>query len=184
LDELTFVLEDASGNPPENVLALLGYDVGNVGGKAQQVVASSIVRAVGRQWLDPIERRIERWTPLDEFTISPAGGRSTSLARLQRQHVAKDTLQSSSVVRFFTGSQLTVGKYLSSDMFVTYTGELAESETAPESGRLSLVHLWNLEYRIKPLSPDLVVDFAVEYDEFERKRDESVSLKYSFPLEP
>ena len=184
LDDLTFVLEDGSGRPPEEVLALLGYDFADVGGKAQQLVATSVVRAIGRQWLDPIERRIERWTPLDEFTITPAGGRSSSLARQQRERAASDTLQSSSVVRFFTGSQLTVGKYLTSDMFVTYTGELSESETAPESGRLSLVHLWNLEYRIKPLSPDLVLDFAVEYDEFERKRDESVSLKYSFALEP
>ena len=88
------------------------------------------------------------------------------------------------MVRFFTGSQLTVGKYLTNDVFLAYTGELSESESAPETGRLSLVHLWNLEYRIKPVSPDLVLDFAVEYDEFERRRDESVSLKYSFALEP
>ena len=194
LDDLTFVLEDDAGNPPENVLALLGYDVGTVGGKAQDVVTTSVVRAIGRQWIQPIERRLEKWTMLDEVTLNPAGGRSASLAREQRRNSATEeslqnnrndqTLQSSGMVRFFTGSQLTVGKYLTNDVFLAYTGELSESESAPETGRLSLVHLWNLEYRIKPVSPDLVLDFAVEYDEFERRRDESVSLKYSFALEP
>jgi hypothetical protein len=184
LDDLTFVLEDDAGDAPEDVLALLGYDVGSVSGKAQELVATSVVRAIGRQWLDPIERRLEKWTPLDEVTLNPVGGRSRNLARQQHQQVARDTLQSPSVVRFFTGSQLTVGKYLTNDVFLTYTGELAESQRTRETGRLSLVHLWNVEYRIKPLSPDLVLDFAVEYDEFERRRDESVSLKYSFALEP
>ncbi len=184
LDDLTFVLEDDAGDPPEDVIALLGYDVGSVSGKAQELVTSSVVRAIGRQWIDPIERRIEKWTPLDEVTLNPAGGRST-LARQQKQHAAQnEQLQSPSAVRFFTGSQLTVGKYITNDIFVTYTGELAESQSAPETGRLSLVHLWNLEYRIKPVSPDLLLDFAVEYDEFERRRDESISLKYSFALEP
>ncbi len=184
LDDITYVLENDAGDPPEIVLAQLGYDVGTVGGKAQELVATSVVRAIGRQWLDPIERRLERWTLLDEVTLTPAGGRSASLTRQQHQLAAHDSIQSNGTVRFFTGSQLTVGKYLTNDVFLTYTGELSESENAPESGRLSLVHFWNLEYRIKPVSPDLVLDFAVEYDEFERRRDESVSLKYSFALEP
>lgn len=185
LDDLTFVLEDDAGDPPETVIALLGYDVGSVSGKAQELVTSSVVRAIGRQWIDPIERRIEKWTPLDEVTLNPIGGKST-LARQQKQNASQteQQLQSPRAVRFFTGSQLTVGKYITNDVFLTYTGELAESRSAPETGRLSLVHLWNLEYRIKPISPDLLLDFAVEYDEFERRRDESVSLKYSFALEP
>jgi hypothetical protein len=37
---------------------------------------------------------------------------------------------------------------------------------------------------MKPLSRDLVLDFAVEYDAVERRRDETVAVKYSFPLEP
>jgi hypothetical protein len=71
------------------------------------------------------------------------------------------------------------------DLFFSYTGELAEGEQMGLEGkRLGLVHLWTIEYRMRPLSPDLVVDFSVEYDNLERKRDESVGLKYTFALEP
>jgi hypothetical protein len=41
-----------------------------------------------------------------------------------------------------------------------------------------------MEYRMRPISPDLVVDISVEYDNLERRKDESVSLRYSFAVEP
>jgi hypothetical protein len=157
--------------------------LGDVRSKASELVASTVVRTIGRQWLDPLERRLERWTWLDEITLSPGKARWSSLGRQQREHAQTDTLQQNSAVRFFSGSQVTVGKYLTRDVFLTYTGELAEGGI-DLGNRLGFVHLWNLEYRIYPLSRDLVLDLAVEYDEVERKRDESVSLKYSFALEP
>jgi hypothetical protein len=183
LNNITFVLEDDAGDPPEQVLALLGYDWGELKGKAGELVATTVVRTIGRQWLNPLERRLERWTLLDEITFTPGKGTWSSLSRQQRERAQTDTVQQSSAVRFFSGSQVTVGKYLTRDIFLTYTGELAEGGIDLPN-RMGLVHLWNLEYRIHPLSRDLVLDLAVEYDEVVRKRDESVSLKYSFPLEP
>ena len=50
--------------------------------------------------------------------------------------------------------------------------------------RLGLIHSWNLQYRIQPLSRDLVLDLGVELDEIVHRQDESISLKYSFALEP
>ncbi|MBU1982873.1 translocation/assembly module TamB domain-containing protein [bacterium] len=183
LDKVTFVLESDVTETPEQTLTLLGYSQTDMGGKAGQVVASTFTRVIGRRWLDPLERHLERWTIFDEVTLSPSGGRGAPLARQQRARAINDTLTSSPVVKFFTGSQVTVGKYLTPDLFVTYTGELAEGQI--EIGtRIGLIHFWNLEYRMNPLSRDLVLDFAVEYDEVERRRDESVSLKYSFALEP
>jgi hypothetical protein len=183
LSNITFVLEDDAADASEQVLKLLGYDLGDVKGKASELVASTVVRTIGRQWLDPLERRLERWTLLDEIAFTPGKGRWSSVSRQQRQHAQADTLQQNSAVRFFSGSQVTVGKYLTRDVFLTYTGELAEGGI-DLGNRLGFVHLWNLEYRILPLSRDLVLDLAVEYDEVERKRDESISLKYSFALEP
>jgi len=183
LDQVTFVLESEVTETPEQTLALLGYDQTDVGGKAEQVVSSAVARVLGRRWLDPLERRLERWTLFDEIALNPVGGRGTPLARQQREKALTDTLQQSSVVRFFSGSQVTVGKYVTPDLFLTYTGELAEGQVDVGT-RIGFVHLWNVEYRMNPLSRDLVLDFAVEYDEIERQRDESVSLKYSFALEP
>lgn len=180
-DQATFVLEGESGQTPEQVLAYLGYDAAAFTEKAQRVAAATVVRMLGRQWLDPLERRLERWTWLDEVALKPGGGRTGSLLR-QQDYAVRDTLLQTSTVRFLSGSHVTVGKYITRDLFVTYTGELAEGQF--ELGnRLGLVHLWNLEYRMQPLSPDLVLDFAVEYDEIQRRRDEAILLKYSFPLE-
>lgn len=184
-EDVTYVLE-ADGYPdPEAVLALLGYDVTNFSqGKAEQLLTRTAMTAAKRIWLDPIARRLERATFFDQISLAPGGGASASLFRAQRENVLTDTLRSEGFVRLLKGSHVTVGKYLSSDVFVTYTGELAEASGEVEGGRLGLIHFWNLQYRVVPLSRDFVLDFAVEYDEASRRRDESVALKYSFVLEP
>lgn len=184
LDELTFVLETDGDETPEEALQYLGYGLGTSSTPADQVMAKTFVRVLGHQWLDPLERKLERWTLLDEVGFYPGGSGLQPITRQQRVKVTEDTLRTWGVARYLTGSQLTVGKYLTDDIFLTYTGELIEGPSELEGSRLGLVHFWNLEYRMKPLSRDLVVDLAVEYDEVERKRDESVSLKYSFALEP
>ncbi len=184
-EDVTYVLE-ADGYPnPEQVLALLGYDFTNLPeGKAEQLLTRTALSAAKRVWLDPISRKLERATFFDEISLAPGGGASPSIFRQQRESILRDTLQTSGVVRFFTGSNVTVGKYISRDVFVTYTGELAEAAGEVKGGRLGLIHYWNLQYRVVPLSLDFVLDFAVEYDEASRRRDESVALKYSFVLEP
>ncbi|MBL0060264.1 MAG: translocation/assembly module TamB domain-containing protein [bacterium] len=184
-EDVTYVLE-ADGYPDqEQVLALLGYDLTNFSqGKAEQLLTRTAMTAAKRIWLDPISRRLERATFFDEISLAPGGGVSASIFRQQRESVLRDTLESSGVVKFLKGSNVTVGKYFTKDIFVTYTGELAEAAGEIEGGRLGLIHYWNLQYRVVPLSPDFVLDFAVEYDEASRRRDESVALKYSFVLEP
>jgi len=184
-EDVTYVLE-ADGYPDqEQVLALLGYDLTNFSqGKAEQLLTRTAMTAAKRIWLDPISRRLERATFFDEISLAPGGGASASIFRQQRESVLRDTLESSGVVKFLKGSNVTVGKYFTKDIFVTYTGELAEAAGEIEGGRLGLIHYWNLQYRVVPLSPDFVLDFAVEYDEASRRRDESVALKYSFVLEP
>ncbi|MCC6476007.1 hypothetical protein IT157_03045 [bacterium] len=184
-EDITYVLEADGYTNPEAVLALLGYDFTNLGeGKAEQVLARTAFSAAKRAWLDPISRTIEKSTFLDVFTLNPGGGVSPSLFRQQRENVLTDTLQSQGVIKLLKGSHVTVGKYLAPDLFVTYTGELSEAADRTEGDRLGLIHFWNLQYRVEPVSPDFLIDFAVEYDEANRRRDESISLKYSFTLEP
>jgi hypothetical protein len=184
LDELSVVLESDVSSAPEEIMALLGYSLNNVGDEALRMGGAIVERAFHSRLLRPVERRVERWTGLDMFSLEP-----TMQSRYTRKRTANgapaDTLTQSFGVRYFTGSQLTAGKYLMRDLFFSYTGELAEGEQMGLEGkRLGLVHLWTIEYRMRPLSPDLVVDFSVEYDNLERKRDESVGLKYTFALEP
>jgi hypothetical protein len=182
-DDVTYVLESDNADSPESVLQLLGYGSVNTTAKAEQVLAKTALSAAKRRWLDPIARQLEKSTIFDEIALAPGGGRS-GLFRQQREQALTDSTQSASVVRFFTGSHVTVGKYLTDDVFVSYTGELVEGPGDLEGSRLGLVHFWNLELRMDPLARDLVLDFAIEYDEIERRRDESVALKYSFTLEP
>lgn len=184
-EDVTYVLE-ADGYPAqEQVLGLLGYDVTEFSqGKAEQLLTRTAMTAAKRLWLDPISRKLERATFLDEISLAPGGGASASVFRQQRNEVLVDTLEATGVIRLLKGSNVTVGKYVTKDVFVTYTGELAEAAGEIEGGRLGLIHYWNLQYRVIPVSPDFVLDFAVEYDEASRQRDESVALKYSFVLEP
>lgn len=184
-EDVTYVLEADGYADPEQVLALLGYDLTNLSqGKATKLLTRTAMSAAKRIWLDPISRRLERATFLDQISLSPGGGPSASMFRAQRENVLTDTLESEGFVRLLRGSHVTVGKYLYNDVFVTYTGELSEASGEAEGGRLGLIHYWNLQYRVVPLSRDFVLDFAVEYDEASRRRDESVALKYSFTLEP
>ncbi|MCB9357113.1 MAG: hypothetical protein H6506_05040 [Calditrichaeota bacterium] len=184
-EDITYVLEADGYTDQEEVLALLGYDFTNLSqGKAEQLLTRTALSAAKRIWLDPISRRLERATFFDQVSLTPGGGPSASLFRAQRENVLTDTLESQGVVRLLKGSHVTVGKYLYSDVFVTYTGELSEASGESERGRLGLIHYWNLQYRVVPLSPDFVLDFAVEYDEASKRSDESVALKYSFTLEP
>jgi hypothetical protein len=184
LDELSVVLEGEVESSPEEVLALLGYSIDDVGNQAWRM-GQAIVERAFRSWLlRPVERRLGRWTGLDVLSVTPTL-RSRHASRRTGNGAANDTLAESSGARYFTGSQLTVGKFLTHDLFFSYTGELAEGEEVGLEGkRLGFVHLWTMEYRMRPISRDLVVDFSVEYDNLERRRDESVSLKYTFALQP
>ncbi|MBU1707710.1 translocation/assembly module TamB, partial [bacterium] len=183
LDELTVVLETDYESSPEQVLALLGYSVNDMSGQAWRVGGAIMERALRARVLRPFERRIERWTGLDVLSVAPT---LQSRYRSRRGSTTPaDTLEQSFGFRYFTGSQLTVGKYLTRDLFFSYTGELAEAEEVGLEGkRLGLVHFWTMEFRMRPISRDLVMDFSFEYDDLERKQDESVSLKYVFALEP
>ena len=186
-DKITYVLESDNADSPEAVLQLLGYGAANTSAtaKAEQVLTRTALSAAKRRWLDPLARQLEKTTIFDEIALTPGGGgRSERLFRQQREQVLSDTTESPGVVRLLTGSHVTVGKYFSDDIFVSYTGELVEGPGDLEGSRLGLVHFWNLELRMDPVAKDLVLDFAVEYDEIERRRDESVALKYSFTLEP
>ncbi|MFH1011296.1 MAG: translocation/assembly module TamB domain-containing protein [bacterium] len=184
LDDLSVVLESETESTPEGILALLGYTFGDMEHEALRMGGAMVERAFHSKLLRPVERRLERWMGLDRVSLEPTM-QSRYAARRSGNGAPADTLARSFGMRYFTGSQLTAGKYLLRDLFFSYTGELVEGEEIGLEGkRLGLIHLWTIEYRIRPLSPDLVVDFSVEYDNLERKRDESVALKYSFVLEP
>jgi hypothetical protein len=184
LDELSVVLEADYETSPEQVLGLLGYSIDDMSGQALSVGGAIMERIFRDRLLRPVERRLERWTGLDVLSVEPTL-KSRYASRRGVRATTADTLEQSFGFRYFTGSQLTVGKYLTRDVFFSYTGELAEAEEVGLEGkRLGLVHFWTMEFRMRPISRDLVMDFSIEYDDLERKQDESVSLKYVFALDP
>ena len=75
-----------------------------------------------------------------------------------------------------------MGKYLTRDIYLGYTGELAEHIEGIAGGRLGLIHQWNVEYRMKPISPYLILDLTYEYDNLDRRADQGILLRYSFRL--
>jgi hypothetical protein len=50
---------------------------------------------------------------------------------------------------------------------------------AQNERRFGFLHNWSIEYRLRPISPNLVLDFSYEYDSLEKLRDRAVKLRYS-----
>jgi len=77
-------------------------------------------------------------------------------------------------------SQLTVGKYLSDDVFLSYTGLWKTGINAANERHFGFLHRWNIDYRIRPVSGNLILTFGYEYDSLERLKDRMVALRYTF----
>ena len=80
----------------------------------------------------------------------------------------------------FRQSQLTVGKYLTDDLFLSYTGLWKTGINAANERHFGFLHRWNFDYRIRPVSGNLVLTFGYEYDSLERLKDRMVALRYTF----
>ena len=179
--DFTLVLEDDQNHSQEQILGMLGYSINNITGKVSDLSGNVVGGYVDRLVFRPVEQALRKITGMD-FKINPQFVQNVLRSEVLRTRQT-DTLSVSFGVKYLTGSQISVGKFITRDLFIGYTGELAgQIEGISPGGRLGLIHLWNVEYRIKPLSPNLVLDLAYEYDDLDRRSDRSVQLRYSFGL--
>lgn len=185
--EFTLDLENERGDSQEQILASLGYgiedfqDKGRFREKFTSISGGVVSRAMTRRLLRPIERDVAQLLGLDLVRLNP-----TLAQNFLREQLLGDTSATANGESFYSkylqASTLTVGKYITKDLYLSYTGQLGREEiygTASVQRKLGFLQKWSVEYRVPAFSPYLVLDAEYEYDNLERKSNFAGKLKFS-----
>ncbi|MFH0881489.1 MAG: translocation/assembly module TamB domain-containing protein [bacterium] len=184
--DFTFVLEDQEGSSQEQVLNALGYQAGSLTKRATAIGAGGLERALIRRWLRPIERDIARVLGLDLVRFDP----SIASYLIRDNTIGLDSLGVGATSQI-KSSSVKVGKYLLPNLFLSYTGQLGSdpllryTTTGPTpTSRIAFLQSWDVEYRVRSISPNLVLQGGWEYDnlapnEAGKRNNRSIRLKYT-----
>ncbi|TFH02112.1 MAG: hypothetical protein E4H13_03025 [Calditrichales bacterium] len=179
------------GETQEQVLASLGYSVDNVEDKAKKVGGAVTDNYLIRPLLRPLERSLEKYLGIDFvrfnarvaenlFSVSSQKANSPSGIYNTYYYNSFDTY-----MYLIQSSEFTVGKYLTQDLYLTYTGQIVASAHEQES-TFNLNHSVGLEYRfLKNLLFEFEYDretlqFYNIYDNNSYQEDFRVRFRYSF----
>ena len=162
------------GTTEGQILSALGYSSRNLRQKAAEVVGISADNMLFRPLYRPVERSLAKVFGLDMVRFSSRFARNFIEWNLSNQPVSSWYLLRS--------TRWQVGKYLSNNLFLNYTGEV-EAALPYQYHRqgLGLRHTLGLEYRI---SPDLVLEMIYDYDSLllHQKSDRRILLRHYFPF--
>jgi len=177
--DFIFVLEDDQGSSQEQILAAMGYSPGTISQKVGSLGGTIVSGMVLRGFVRPIERRLEGILQMDIVRLQPTLAQNLFVSEVLGV-AAEPMSQIGWGAYMLRQSQLTVGKYLTDDVFLSYTGLWKTGINAANERHFGFLHRWNLDYRIRPVSGNLILTFGYEYDSLERLKDRSVALRYSF----
>lgn len=183
------------GETQEQVLAYLGYSFDNLQTKAGEVGLSMTENILIRPLFRPIERKLERKLNLDYVRLRSNFTSNLFLLSLQDRTdvfnrftflypTSNNNLDPALLL--LQSSEMTLGKYLVQDVYLSYTGQLV---SLFDEAKLGVNHTFGLEYR---LLYNLLLE--VEYyklqfnpfyaEEFTREtdytRDLRIRLRHSF----
>jgi hypothetical protein len=177
------------GESQEQVLAYLGYSVGNVEEKAKKVGGAVTDNYLIRPLLRPIERGIEKYLGIDFVRFNAkiaenlfsAGTQSSSQNNLYNQYYNTTNMPYAWLIQ---SSEFTVGKYLTQNLYLTYTGQIVALAHEQQS-EFSLNHSLGLEYRFLK---NLLFEFEYDremlqlYQMYDKsyQEDFKVRFRYSF----
>lgn len=137
------------GETQEQVLAYLGYSVENFKEKATNVGGALTEKYLIRPLLRPIERVLERSLGIDLIRFNSSIARNLFYSSVGRQlNNTNSSLQIGNLPYLYlmSSSEVTVGKYLNENLYLTYTGQLVSLYNNSESG-FDFNHSLGLEYR-------------------------------------
>lgn len=145
--------ESNVGETQEQVLGYLGYSVDNIKEKATSVGGAVTERFLIRPLLRPIERALERSLGMDLVRFNSSIARNLFYSSLGAQN---DLQNGSSYINPFStsapylflmqSSEVTVGKYLTQNLYLSYTGQLVSVYDQSETG-FDMNHSVGIEYR-------------------------------------
>jgi hypothetical protein len=178
------------GESQEQVLAYLGYSVGNVEEKAKKVGGAVTDNYLIRPLLRPIERGIEKYLGIDFVRFNAkiaenllsAGTQNGSANNLyNNQYYGTSSMPYAWLIQ---SSEFTVGKYLTQNLYLTYTGQIVALAHEQQS-EFSLNHSLGVEYRFLK---NLLFEFEYDremlqlYQMYDKsyQEDFKVRFRYSF----
>jgi len=176
--DFVLVLEDDAGSSQEQILSVLGYSPGSITNKVTSISGQIVSNAMLRRWIRPIERELESFLKLDLVSLQP----TIAQHLFENQILGTDPGPVNRVdwgAYFLRQSQLSVGKYLSDDVFLVYTGLYESGINASNERHYGFLHQWSIEYRIRPISKRLVLTLGYQYDSLEKLEDIKETLRYS-----
>ncbi len=141
------------GETQEQVLAYLGYSVDNFKEKATNVGGALTEKYFIRPLLRPIEKVLEKSLGMDLVRFNSSIARNLFLSSVGRQinsQSANPFINPLSgevpYLYLMSSSEVTVGKYINEDLYLTYTGQLVSLYEDAQSG-FDFNHSLGLEYR-------------------------------------
>jgi len=178
------------GESQEQVLAYLGYSVGNVEEKAKKVGGAVTDSYLIRPLLRPIERGIEKYLGIDFVRFNAriaenllsAGSQNKSQKNSYNQYNSSANMPYAWLIQ---SSEFTVGKYLAQNIYLTYTGQIVALASEQQS-EFSLNHSLGVEYRFLK---NLLFEFEYDremlqlyeiYNAKSYQEDFKVRFRYSF----
>jgi hypothetical protein len=176
----TFSLENEFGDSPEQVLSQLGYSLETLDQMVYEMPVKVADKAVFGLWMGKLEREIKNVLGVDYINIDPAVAQNL----LEEQLLTPASADSTQVdwrTRYLRRSRFVVGKYITNDLFFSYSGRFESGESnLDQRYRLGMIHAWNLEYRLPTKGANLLMVFSYEYDNLELKSDKKFSIRYDF----
>ena len=177
---MTFVLEDDQGSSQEEILRLMGYSPALLLPKLGAIGKMFVEDAIPiREWSRTLEQKAKRLLGIDRLEIESAVAKNLIEWQLNNALSPDSTDNNFNYLRTLDQSRVTVGKYLTRDLYLSYTGVL-QSTLEEDVTRLGVVHDWNLQLRLSSLSPNLRVNCQYMYDSLTKTDNLRWSLRYGF----
>ncbi|MFQ5676569.1 MAG: translocation/assembly module TamB domain-containing protein, partial [bacterium] len=158
-----------------DLMASLGYSSTTIDEKARKAVGYSTDSFIFRPLMRPLERQLERSLRLDVVRFSYAFTQN-----FLDSNFSNDQLRSS--LQYLRSSRLILGKYLTEDIYLLYTGELESGiDYQFQDKGVGLQHIVGLEYR---LNRNWLLQMEYDYNTLleAHKDDKKFWLRHSFPF--
>jgi hypothetical protein len=164
------------GSTEAQILASLGYSTETLSTKAFDAVGIGTENYLFRPIFKPVERKLEQLFSLDYVRFS---------SRFTRNFIAMNlnyNPQLDTRLALLQSTKLVVGKYLSSQLFFQYTGQVeAGREYQYQHKGVGLRHTLGMDYRI---NPQLMLELEYDYNSLiiNDKEDKKIMLRHWFPF--
>ncbi|MBN1558876.1 translocation/assembly module TamB domain-containing protein [candidate division KSB1 bacterium] len=178
-DQIRFKLSSDNpniGSSEAQILASLGYSTNNLQNNAVSAIGYSTDNLIFRPLFRPMEKELEQTFGLDYVRFSSQLTRNIIMFNLN------NNLELNSRLALLESTKIIVGKYLSNNFFLQYTGQIESGVGYRYKAKhLGFHHTLGLEYQI---NPQVLVELEYDYDSLmlEKRDDKRIILRHWFPF--